>query len=105
MTDANDLLARLPAVAARIYRNVYKDGRVPRYDKHLDYAHNFSKMLGYNESEFIELLRLYLTIHSDHEGGNASAHSTHLVGSTLADPYLAFSAGMSSLAGPLHGII
>jgi len=45
-----------------------------------------------------------LTIHSDHEGGNVSAHSTHLVGSALTDPYLSFAAGMAGLAGPLHGL-
>lgn len=49
-------------------------------------------------------MRLYLTIHSDHEGGNVSAHTTHLVGSALSDPYLSFSAGMCGLAGPLHGL-
>merc|ERR1711975_138914 len=53
---------------------------------------------------FTELMRLYLTIHSDHEGGNVSAHATHLVGSALADPYLSFTAGMCGLAGPLHGL-
>jgi citrate synthase len=55
-------------------------------------------------NEVYDLFRLYLTIHSDHEGGNASAHTTHLVGSTLADPYLSLSAGMNALAGPLHGL-
>ena len=49
-------------------------------------------------------MRLYLTIHADHEGGNASAHTVHLVGSTLSDPYLSFAAGMNALAGPLHGL-
>merc|ERR1712198_188608 len=49
-------------------------------------------------------MRLYLTIHSDHEGGNVSAHATHLVGSALSDPYLSFCAGMCGLAGPLHGL-
>mmetsp|Transcript_19013 Transcript_19013/g.26751 ORF Transcript_19013/g.26751 Transcript_19013/m.26751 type:complete len:212 (+) Transcript_19013:3-638(+) len=49
-------------------------------------------------------MRLYLTIHTDHEGGNASAHATHLVGSTLSDPYLSFCGGMTALAGPLHGL-
>jgi citrate synthase len=53
---------------------------------------------------FQELMRLYLTIHADHEGGNVSAHTTHLVGSALADPYLSFAAGMNGLAGPLHGL-
>ena len=49
-------------------------------------------------------MRLYLTIHADHEGGNVSAHTCHLVGSALADPYLAFAASMNGLAGPLHGL-
>jgi citrate synthase len=50
------------------------------------------------------MMRLYLTIHADHEGGNVSAHATHLVGSALSDPYLSFAAGMAGLAGPLHGL-
>ncbi len=49
-------------------------------------------------------MRLYLVIHSDHEGGNVSAHTTHLVGSALSDPYLSYAAGMNGLAGPLHGL-
>lgn len=49
-------------------------------------------------------MRLYLVIHADHEGGNVSAHATHLVGSALSDPYLSFSAGLNGLAGPLHGL-
>jgi citrate synthase len=49
-------------------------------------------------------MRLYLCIHTDHEGGNASAHTTHLVGSTLSDPYLSYAAGLNALAGPLHGL-
>jgi citrate synthase len=68
--DANDLIAKLPNVAARIYRNVYKDGKVPDIDPSLDYGANFSKLLGYKDPKFVELMRLYLTIHSDHEGGN-----------------------------------
>jgi len=61
-------------------------------------------MLGFGESKFDDLMRLYLVIHSDHEGGNVSAHATHLVGSALSDPYLSFSAGLNGLAGPLHGL-
>lgn len=61
-------------------------------------------MLGYDKPEFIECMRMYLTIHCDHEGGNVSAHTSHLVGSALADPYLSFSAAMAGLAGPLHGL-
>ena len=61
-------------------------------------------MLGFEDPDFKNLMRLYMTIHADHEGGNASAHTTHLVGSTLADQYLSFVGGMTSLAGPLHGL-
>src|SRR5476651_1372587 len=61
-------------------------------------------MLGYKDDIFQELMRLYMTIHADHEGGNVSAHTTHLVGSALSDPYLSFAAGMNGLAGPLHGL-
>lgn len=61
-------------------------------------------MLGYDSADFHELMRLYLTIHTDHEGGNVSAHTTHLVGSALSDPYLSYAAGMAGLAGPLHGL-
>lgn len=45
-----------------------------------------------------------LSVYSDHEGGNVSAHTVHLVGSALSDPYLSFAAGMNGLAGPLHGL-
>lgn len=102
--DASDLIAKLPNVASLIYRNIYKDGKVAPVDPNLDYGANFARMLGYNDPQFFELMRLYLTIHSDHEGGNVSAHATHLVGSALSDPYLSFAAGLSGLAGPLHGL-
>jgi citrate synthase len=68
--DANDLIAKLPLIAARIYRNVFKDGKLGAIDPKLDYSANFSHLLGYKDPKFIELMRLYLTIHSDHEGGN-----------------------------------
>lgn len=102
--DAIDLIAKIPTIAARIYRNVFKDGKVAAIDNSLDYSANFANMLGFGDNkEFIELMRLYLTIHTDHEGGNVSAHTTHLVGSALSSPFLAVAAGMNGLAGPLHG--
>jgi len=105
LEDCLDLIARLPRVSALIYRCTYKDGKIADHNPKLDYAKNFNHMLGMKDNkEFDELMRLYLVLHSDHEGGNASAHSTHLVGSTLADAYLAFSGGMNALAGPLHGL-
>ena len=68
------------------------------------FASRHVQMLGFDDPSFHELMRLYIVIHSDHEGGNASAHTCHLVGSTLSDPYLSLSASMNALAGPLHGL-
>ena len=102
--DAMNMIARLPRLAAFIYRRVYHNGDHIAPDTSLDWAGNFAHMLGLPGEDFKSLMRLYLTIHADHEGGNASAHTAHLVNSTLADVYLSYGAAMSSLAGPLHGL-
>ncbi|MCB0534854.1 MAG: citrate (Si)-synthase, eukaryotic [Lewinellaceae bacterium] len=102
--DTMNLIARLPRVAAYIYRRVYFNGEQTLPDISLDWAGNYAHLLGIEDSGFKEYMRLFMTIHADHEGGNASAHTTHLVGSTLSDPYLSFSAAMNALAGPLHGL-
>lgn len=104
LEDLLTLVARLPEVAALIYRCTFKDSKVTPYDSSLDYSANFCRMLGFDAQGFDELMRLYLVIHSDHEGGNVSAHATHLVGSALSDSYYALSAGLNGLAGPLHGL-
>ena len=102
--DTMDLIARLPRIAAYIYRRKYKNGEHIQPNGLLDWSSNFAHMMGYEAEGFHELMRLYMTIHADHEGGNVSAHTTHLVGSALSDPYLSFAAGMNGLAGPLHGL-
>lgn len=103
--DAMNLIAKIPIIAAKIYRNLYKDGKFTgSIDENADWSLNFCNMLGYEQQDFIELMRLYLVIHSDHEGGNVSAHTSHLVGSALSDPYLCIAAAMNGLAGPLHGL-
>lgn len=102
--DTMYLIARLPRVAAYIYRRVYCKGEQTLPDISLDWGGNFAHMLGFEDAGFKEYMRLFLTIHADHEGGNASAHTTHLVGSTLSDPYLSLSAAFNALAGPLHGL-
>lgn len=102
--DSMDLIARLPRIAAYIYRRKYKNNEHIHPNGLLDWAGNFAHMMGYNDESFKELMRLYMTIHADHEGGNVSAHTTHLVGSALSDPYLSYAAGMNGLAGPLHGL-
>src|ERR1700743_486094 len=101
--DSMDLIARLPRVAAYIYRRKYKNEDHIHPDGLLDWAGNFAHMLGYEYETFRELMRLYMTIHADHEGGNVSAHTTHLVGSALADPYLSFAAGVNGVSGALPG--
>jgi len=102
--DALNLIAKLPRIAAYIYRrNYHNEDHIPPLPN-LDWSANFAHMLGFSNSEFTDLIRLYMTIHSDHEGGNVSAHTSHLVGSALSDAYLSFSAGMNGLAGPLHGL-
>lgn len=106
LEDALDLTARLPMVAAFIYRMKYfDDTRKLHYDPAKDYGANFAAMMGVeDEKGYADLARLYFILHSDHESGNASAHTMHLVGSTLADPFLSFSAALDALAGPLHGL-
>jgi len=102
--DVMNLLAKLPLIASYIYRKTYKNDEHIPADPNLDWGGNFAHMIGIKDEQFKELMRLYLVIHSDHEGGNVSAHTTHLVGSTLSDAYLSLSAGMNGLAGPLHGL-
>ncbi|KAH0842665.1 2-methylcitrate synthase, mitochondrial [Fonsecaea monophora] len=102
--DSINLLAKLPRVAAAIFDKSALD--LP-LDLDQDWAYNFAKLLGKPGKEnegFQDLLRLYLALHGDHEGGNVSAHATHLVGSALSDPFLSYSAGLLGLAGPLHGL-
>merc|ERR1712050_416187 len=105
LEDSLNLIGQIPLVAARIFRNVFFDGKHIPSDPSLDWAGNYANMLGVNDSEaFKDITRLYLMLHADHESGNVSAHTTHLVASALSDPYYAFSAGVNGLAGPLHGL-
>jgi citrate synthase len=100
--DSIDLIAKLPRLAALIYTEKY--GKTPREATSSDWAGRYSELMGYDSPVMKELLRGYLSIHTDHEGGNVSAHTNYLVGSALSDPYLSFSAALNGLAGPLHGL-
>ena len=106
LEDSLDLTARLPVIAAFIYRYKYfGEKKKPRYNAKLDYGANFARMMKVADKKaYSDLSRLYFIMHSDHESGNVSAHATHLVGSSLADIFFAFSAGLAGLAGPLHGL-
>ena len=104
--DCLTLIARLPTLAAGIYRMRFDKGSRIEPDSALDWAGDYARMLGIEDKsgEFANLMRLYMVLHSDHEGGNVSAHTCHCVGSALSDPYYAVSAGLNGLAGPLHGL-
>jgi citrate synthase len=106
LEDSLDLTAKLPVIAAFIYRYKYfGEKKRPRYNGRQDYGANFARMMGVEDRKgYADLARLYFILHSDHESGNVSAHATHLVGSALSDIFFAFSAGLSGLAGPLHGL-
>jgi len=106
LEDCLNLIAKLPTLAAGIYRMRFNKGARIEPDPNLDWAGDYARMLGVEDAtgEFANLMRLYLVLHSDHEGGNVSAHTCHCVGSALSDPYYAVSAGLNGLAGPLHGL-
>lgn len=106
LEDALNLLAKLPGIAAGVYRMRFNKGKRIGYKKDLDWGANYARMLGIPDKSgvFAKLIRLYLTLHCDHEGGNVSANTCHTVGSALSDSYYAVSAGLNGLAGPLHGL-
>ena len=101
--DASDLVARIPIIAAFIYRYKYKGDQQIAIDPKLDMGANFAHMCGVPKP-YDDVSRMYYILHSDHESGNVSAHTTHLVASALSDAYYAYSAGLNGLAGPLHGL-
>ena len=101
--DSMNLLAKLPEIAAYIYRMKYKNNNIIKPNPDLDFGANFAHMMGIDHP-YDEISRLYFMLHSDHESGNVSAHTTHLVGSALSDAYYSLSAGLNGLAGPLHGL-
>ncbi len=101
--DALNLLARLPQIAAFIYRYKYKNGDIIAPDPELDMGGNFAHMMGVDKP-YDDLSRMYFILHSDHESGNVSAHTGHLIASALSDMYYAISGLVNGLAGPLHGL-
>ena len=106
VNDAVRLIASMPGIAAAIYRIRFNKGEViAPLEGDNDLSNNFAHMLGVSDDPaWKELIRLYLVLHSDHEGGNVSAMTSYVVSSALSDPYYSVSAAMSGLAGPLHGL-
>lgn len=101
--DSSNLLAKLPTIAAYIYRMKYKSDTPIAPNLELDWGGNFAHMMGIDKP-YDDVARMYFILHSDHESGNVSAHTTHLVASALSDAYYSLSAGINGLAGPLHGL-
>jgi citrate synthase len=101
--DGLDLLARIPRIAAYIYRMKYRGDVIIPPDPNLDMGGNFAHMMGIPKP-YDDVSRLYFILHSDHESGNVSAHTGHLVASTLSDLYYSISSMINGLAGPLHGL-
>jgi len=104
LEDALDLLAKLPGIAAGMYRIRFNKGEPIQWKKGLDWGANYARMLGNEDPTFAELMRLYLMFHCDHEGGNVSANTCHTVGSALSNAYYSVTAGLNGLAGFLHGM-
>ncbi len=101
--DGLNLLAKLPAIAAFIYRLKYKNGDIIKSDPNMDMGGNFAHMMGIKKP-YDDVSRMYFVLHSDHESGNVSAHAGHLVASALSDIYYSISGMINGLAGPLHGL-
>jgi citrate synthase len=101
--DAMNMLAKLPEIAALIYHKLYREGRREYSDPNLDMGANFAHMLGIPKP-YDDVSRMHFILHSDHESGNVSAHTGHLVASSLSDIYLSISSMINGLAGPLHGL-
>ncbi len=104
--DTLNIIAKLPSIGAYVYRKRFNKGPRIEPDKNLDWAGNYAYMLGIPDPDgnFANLMRLYLTLHCDHEGGNVSAYTAFTVNSALSDLYYSLSAGLNGLAGPLHGL-
>ena len=101
--DACNLMAKLPAIGAYIFRMKFRADTPIASDPNLDFGGDFAHMMGIPKP-YDDVARMYFILHSDHESGNVSAHTIHLVASALSDSYYALSAGMNGLAGPLHGL-
>lgn len=106
LEDALNLIAKLPSLAAGVYQILFMNGKIIPHDPELDLAGNLTHMLDINHKDaaFADLIRLYLVLHCDHEGGNVSAFTARVVNSALSNLFYATSAGLNGLAGPLHGL-
>eukprot|EP00001_Collodictyon_triciliatum_P180661 32231_2 len=59
LEDTLNLVARLPTIAAMIYRHTYKNSEFIAADPTLDMAANYAHMMGYSNPTIYDLFRLY----------------------------------------------
>ena len=105
LEDGLNIIAKLPAIGAAIYRMRFNKGDRIEAGDSIDWSENFLQMMGFDYSDdMLKMMQLYLMLHCDHEGGNVSTFSALTVNSALSDPYYSLSAGLNGLAGPLHGL-
>jgi citrate synthase len=101
--DSLNMLAKMPEIATYIHAKLYRDGKRIQSNPYMDFGANFAHMMGIGKP-YDDVSRMYFIVHADHEAGNVSAHTGHLVASSLADIYLSTSSMINGLAGPLHGL-
>ena len=105
LEDALNLLARLPVIAAGIYRRKLR--RLGWIDPRpgLGFSADFARMLGLSDPQgrFEDFIRQFVVVHSDHEGANASVLTARITHSAMNDIFAAVSSAMNCLAGHLHG--
>ena len=65
LEDSLDLCAKVSRIAAIIYHNSYSNkAKMRDANPDLDYAANYANMLGFDNQDFWELMRLYIVIHA-----------------------------------------
>jgi citrate synthase len=102
------LIAKMPTIAAGAHR--FSVGMPFVYpDNSLDFAANFLSMMWKTAEPRYEAdprlsraLDVLFILHADHEQ-NCSTTAMRVVGSALADPYVASAAACAALYGPRHG--
>ncbi len=101
--DAMNLVSKIPVIGAYIYNKLYTKTKFVYQDPTLDFGGNFASMINMDKP-YDDVARMYFIIHADHESGNVSAHTGHLIASSLSDVYYSISGMINGLAGPLHGL-
>jgi citrate synthase len=97
------IIAKMPTIVAYHYRIKNSLDPIPPNSK-LSHAENFLYMLTGKipESEGAEVLDKDFVLHAEH-GFNASSFSVRVTVSTLSDVHSAYTTGIGTLKGPLHG--